>query len=941
LLLACAALALAAPAWAAPAAPAAGLIPVESFTLSNGLKVVFHIDRSDPVVAVALNAHVGSARELPGRTGFAHLFEHLFFLESENLGKGGLDKMSARIGGSGANGSTNRDMTDYFQTVPNDALEKLVWAEADKLGFFINTVTEPVLAKEKQVVKNEKRQAVDNQPYGHTSAVVAEALYPAGHPYSWEVIGSLKDLDAASLADVKQFYRRWYVPGNVTLVVAGDFDPKQARAWVEKYFAEIPAGAKSEPVAPRPAKLAATRSMLHEDAFAQLPELNMVWPAVPAFHEDTFALQVLAKLLTDGKEAPLNAVLIDEKKLTGEVAATADLGKLSGEWWLRVRAFDGVDLDAVKAAIGEGFARFERAGVDAAALERARTALEVELYGQIGSVLGKANWIARYDIYAGDPAFADRHVAAIRGVTAADVERAYRRHIKGRPHVATSFVPKGKAQLALAGATPAKVVEEAIVQGAEAEVDAAAAAAAYARTPSSFDRSVEPAAGARPEVRLPDVWQERLGNGLKLAGIADAELPVASFELAVEGGRKRDDAKRPGVAAMLARMFTRGTARRTPAELENALKSLGAEVEAQVEDEKFVIRGDTLARNFAATIDLVEEMLLEPRWDPAELELARAATLAEIQDERSQPAALAERAFELATYGPDSRFARSRLGTEASVKAVTMADLKSWHAANLAPNLARFAVAGAVEPPAVRQALADLGSRWPSREVAAMPFAAPPPPAKAQLFFYDVPGAKQSVFAFGYPAPRRAEPDYYPAVVMNYILGGGGFASRLTQQLREGKGYTYGIRSGFAGGRELGEFRIDSGVRSNATLEAAALTRDILKDYGATFTAADLEVTKSFLTKSRARSFETQEAKLGYLGNILDHGLPADYPRREQAVVDGMTVEGVRALAGQYLRPDAMRYVIVGDAATQAGRLEKLGYGAPVMVKDQVAAADR
>ena len=228
---------------AAAQAQAQGLIPTQQFTLRNGLKVIFHIDRSDPVVAVSLNAHVGSGRELPGRTGFAHLFEHLFFLDSENLGKGGLDRLSARIGGSGANGSTSRDITDYLQTVPKDALEKMIWAESDKLGYFINTVTEPVLAKEKQVVKNEKRQSVDNQPYGHVSSVIAENLYPAGHPYSWSVIGSLADLDAATLADVQSFYRRWYVPNNVVLVVAGDFDPAQARGWVEKYFGEYRRGA--------------------------------------------------------------------------------------------------------------------------------------------------------------------------------------------------------------------------------------------------------------------------------------------------------------------------------------------------------------------------------------------------------------------------------------------------------------------------------------------------------------------------------------------------------------------------------------------------------------------------------------------------------------------------------------------------------------------------
>jgi zinc protease len=935
--LAAPAAAFAAPAPAPAPAPALArsLIPVEQFTLPNGLKVVMHVDRSDPVVAVSLNAHVGSSREEPGRTGFAHMFEHLFFLDSENLGKGGLDKLSARIGGSGANGSTSRDITDYLQTVPKDALEKMIWAEADKLGFFINTVTEPVLAKEKQVVKNEKRQGVDNQPYGHTGTVVAENLYPAGHPYSWEVIGSLADLDAATLADVKQFYRRWYVPNNSVLVIAGDFDPPQARRWVEKYFGEIPRGAPVPGMTPRPAALKATKRLYHEDNFAQLPELTLAWPTVPALHPDSVSLEVLLELLTDGKKAPLSAVLVDEKKLTAEVNAQHYASKLAGEAYLIVRAFDEVDLDRVRAAIDEGFARFEKQGVDPAALERVKTAQEVALYGEIDSVLDKGSRIARYDLYTGDPAFADKHLAMIRSVTATDVLRVYDKYLKGRPHLATSFVPKGQPALALEGAGRAKVVEEAIVQGAEAEVDASKAAS-YQRTPSSFDRKVEPPYGERPNVVLPAVWQESLPNGLKAYGIEDQELPTAQFELSIRGGRLLDDINKPGAASLLARMLTRGTARRTPAELEDALKSLGAEIEVVARDEHLVLSGRTLARNFEKTMDLAEEILLEPLWDANELVVQKAATVSEIQSNRAEPNALAARAFDRVTYGDKHILSRDPLGTEASVAALTMDDLKRFHAANLAPNLANFRLVGAVERPRVAAALQDLGTRWSRREVRLPAYPAPQPPTASKVYFYNLPGAKQSIFAFGYPALRRADENYYPATVMNYILGGGGFASRLTQQLREGKGYTYGIRSGFEGGERDGRFLITSPVRSNVTLEAAQLTRSIVADLGRTYTPNDLEVTKSALTKSRARAFETSAAKLRYLANIADYGLPADYPKREQQVIDAMTVNGIQTLAARHLRPDAMTYVVVGDAATQAKRLEALGFGAPIMLNEAV-----
>jgi zinc protease len=927
---------------AAPAAQASAqkLMPVEQFTLPNGLKVIFHIDRSDPVVAVSLNAHVGSSREEPGRTGFAHMFEHLFFLNSENLGPGGLDAMSARIGGSGANGSTSRDITDYLQTVPSDALEKMIWAEADKLGFFINTVNDAVLAKEKQVVKNEKREGVDNRPYGHTLTVIAENLYPADHPYSWAVIGSLEDLDRATLADVRSFYSRWYVPNNVSLVISGDFDPAQARRWVEKYFGEFPRGPAIPAQKPRPAGLTATKKLFHEDNFAQLPQLTLSWPTPVAVDPDSYALETLFDLLTDGKDTPLHAVLVDERKLTGAVGAFENGGRLAGEMHLQVRAFKDVDLDRVQEAIDAGLARFEKEGVDAAALERAKTAREVQLYGALGSVLGKASRLARYDLYTGTADFADRDLALIRSVSAADVMRVYRRYIKDRPHVATSFVPKGQAELALAGSTRAAITEEAIVQGAEAEV-APVAVANVVRTPSKFDRTVEPPAGKAPVLNLPKVWQASFENGLAASGIESAEVPMADFELSVAGGRLRDSLDRPGTASLLARMMTRGTARLTPAELEEALKSLGAEVRVTAQDERFLISGRTLARNFGKTVDLVEEMLLEPRWDVEELSLAKAATVSAIQAQSAQPESVAQRLFEYVTYGDRHIYSRGPLGTEASVQATTMDDLKRWHAANLAPNLARFRVVGATGDRQVRAALADLGTRWKKRAVAPVAYARPEAPKQAKLYFYDIPGSKQSIFAFGYPGPRRADPDYYPAVTMNYILGGGSFASRLTQQLREGKGYTYGIRSGFTGGVENGIFSITSGVRSNVTLEAAQLTRSIMTDYATSFSEADLGVTKSFLTKSRARSFETPAAKLAYLAALGEYGLPGDYPHREQAIVDALTVEQVRSLAQRHVRPAAMTYVIVGDAATQAARLKDLGLGEPVMVKEKFDAANR
>lgn len=920
-----------------PAGEAPSLLPYESYTLDNGLTVIFHIDRSDPVVAVNLTAHVGSAREKPGRTGFAHLFEHLLFLESENLGPGGLDRLSARIGGSGANGSTSRDRTNYLQTVPNDALEKMIWAEADKLGWFINTVTEPVLEKEKQVVKNEKRQGVDNRPYGHTFYVLHKALYPEGHPYNWQVIGSLADLQAATVADVKEFFRAWYTPNNVTLTLTGDFDPDQARAWIEHYFAEIPRGPDITPITPQPGFVEDTVRLYHEDNFAQLPQLTMTWPTVEQYHPDSYPLAVLSELLTDGKEAPLNEVLIDEAQVAASVASFIYDSELAGEMLLQVSAFSGTDLDDVDAALADGFARFESEPISDEALQRVKVRQELNFYRALNGVLGKGAQLAQYSIFAGDAGYIDEDLARLQAVTADDVRRVYETYIKDKPHVAASFVPKGAADLALEGSTEAEVVIEPIVQGAEAAVDPTSNAD-YEPTPSLIDRTVEPPYGASPELATPEVWEGETANGIKVFGISDSELPLVRFSLVVEGGHLMDRPETAGTANLLAEILTKGTATKTPAELDNAFALLGADVTVDVFNESFEINGETLARNFEATLALVEEALLEPRWDETEFDLAVSRTRDTIQAQSAQPNAIATRAYNLVTYGDDSMRARSALGSESNLAAITLDDLKQWKRANLSPHLASFRVVGDVADADVMAALEGLSSRWQYQDVTLPLAEMPDAPEQSTVYFYDVPGASQSVFRFGYPALKRTDADYDLAGVMNYRLGGGGFASRLTQELREGKGYTYGIGSSFSGTEQVGTFLVGSGVRSNVTLEAASLVRDIMSDYADTFTENDLNVTQSFFTKSQARRFESLGAKLNILSDVADYDLPYDYVAQQVAEVEALNVDDVQALAREHIRPEAMNFVIVGDAETQLPRLTELGYGDIVVINERVDA---
>jgi zinc protease len=916
-------------------------VEYQKFTLPNGLEVIFHIDRSDPVVAVALTAHVGSAREKAGRTGFAHLFEHLLFLESENLGKGGLDKMSARIGGSGANGSTSRDRTNYFQTVPKDALEKMLWAEADKLGWFINTVTDPVLAKEKQVVKNEKRQSYDNSPYGYTSEVVNHALYPADHPYNWEVIGSLEDLDNATVADVKEFFRRWYVPNNVTLVVAGDFDPVQAKKWVEKYFNEIKRGEDTPPMPKRPGVLKETVKLYHEDNFASLPEMTRTWPTVERYHPDSYPLAVLAQYLSEGKKAPFYQVLVEGKKLTADVGMSNDGSELAGEFTLSVRAFADKDLDEVSAAADEAFAKFEKEGISAKDLTRIKAGQETQFYNSLSSVLGKGFNLAQYNIFAKDPGFIEKDIQNILAVTPADVTRVYQKYIKAKPYVATSFVPKGKPALALEGSTKADVVEEKIVQGAENAVDPNVKAE-YQRTPSTFDRSVEPAYGPAPTIMTPAIWEGKLGNGMRVLGIQNTEVPLVQFQIVIPGGLIRDDIKKVGVANLTARMMTQGTQKKTPQELEEAIQQLGATINVIPGTEEITVSVNTLAKNYDATLALVQEILLQPRWDAKEFDLLKQSTISQISQQQANPNAIAQNQYNLLIYGKNSVRSRNILGTIDSVNAITLDDLKAYYANNISPTDARMNYVGSLGKAKILASLKGIDAGWPKQEsindgengdVPTAFYRGPGPEARSAVYFYDVPDAKQSVIRVGYPALSQAEKDFYPATVMNYILGGGGFASRLTQELRETKGYTYGINSSFSGSNTYGPFTVASGVRSNVTLEAAQLIKSILADYPKTFTAKDLETTQGFLIKSNARAFETAQAKLNMLDNIGKYGWKYDYVKEREQIVKGMTVKQISDLANKYLDPNRMIWLIVGDAKTQLPRLKELGFGDPVLIQ--------
>jgi len=907
-------------------------IGYEKYTLDNGLEVILHTDHSDPVVAVASIFHVGSSREETGKTGFAHFFEHMSFNDSENVPRGANRKYIAELGGS-RNGGTWTDGTIYYEVVPTDALEKIFWIDSDRMGYMINTVTEAALEREKQVVKNEKRQRVDNAPYGHTGYVIRKNLYPEGHPYSWTVIGSLEDLQNATLDDVKTFYERWYGANNATLVVAGDFDPELVKKQIEQWFGEMRRGPDVHNNSPMPVTLSETKKLWYPDNFAKLPELRMVFPTVEQYHPDSYPLDVLGRVLAGTKRAPLYQVIVEEKKLAPEVRAGNSSDELAGEFTLRVRALAGVELDKVAAAIEEGLARFEENGFPETELTRIKAELETGFYEGLSGVLNKAFQLATYNEYAGDPGFASEEIKRMQAVTREDVIRVYDKYLRGKHFVQTSFVPKDTPELAISGAQLADVVEEQVVQGAEAEVSQGEEAD-YVMTPSSFDRS-EPPLSAPPVLKVPKIWSHSLVNGIEVTGIEDNEVPLVTFSLILPGGQWLDAPERVGAASLLAKLSMQGTLNRTAAELEEAIGLLGADIRINAGMEALTLTAMTLERNLEKTISLVEEILLQPRWDEAEFERLRREAEANIISAEGNPGALASRAMARVLYGADHPYGIPMGGISESVAAMTLDDLKEWHATRLTPVGAKLQMVGAVSSERAIAALSSLAQKWTGEALNMPEYPLPEAAAGQTVYFIDVPGSKQSVIRVGKRAVMSNEDDYARLDFANERLGGGSSA-RLMQLLRIEKGYTYGAYSGLRRTiYNLSPWAAVTSVRANVTLESLQLIREQISNYAATFTDEDADVTKNQVIKRNSRAFETLQAKAALLNRIARQNLPHDIVEREQAMLSQMSMSDFHRVIDQYLEEEEMVWIVVGDGETQRKALSDFGYGEPVELDRQ------
>ncbi|GAA3938080.1 pitrilysin family protein [Hymenobacter algoricola] len=894
------------------------VIPYEKYVLANGLTLIVTEDHSDPLAHVDVTYHVGSAREQIGKSGFAHFFEHMMFEGSDHAPQGMFDKYVIGSGGTN-NGSTNRDRTNYYETIPNNQLERALWLEADRMGYLLDAVTQPRFEVQRATVKNERGQNYDNRPYGLASEYVSKTLYPYGHPYSWLTIGYLADLDRSNVQDLKNFFLRWYGPNNATLTVGGDVQPAQVVAMAEKYFGSIKRGpAVKNNVLPTP-RLTQDRYVSYQDN-VRFPMLQLVFPTVPQNHPDEVALDALAAIIGGGKNSLLYKNLIKNQRAVQARAGhpTAELG---GEFNITAQAFPGKGLDSLEYRVRQSLTEFERRGVTDEDLLRFKASRESQLVSSLSSVNGKVSTLAENQTYTGNPNYLTVQVKRLRALTKADVQRVYGQYIKGKKAVVLSVLPKA------GGTAPARpdnfTVSPAGYQAPADEYQGLS----YVKGQDSFDRNVVPAAGTNPVVTVPTLWQEGFANGLRVMGTRNTEVPAVNMLLTIRGGHRlaQNDQAKAGVAALTAAMLNEGTQKYTGEQMAAALERLGSSITVSPGADNTTVQVQSLTKNLPATLALLEEKLMRPRFDPADFARLKKQTLESIANQATQPVVIANNTYNALLYGPGDIMAVPVAGTTTTVQSLTLDDVKQFYQQYYAPNLAHLVIVGDVNQQDVLPRLAFLKA-WPRQKVT-LPAGNPgPQPDKTRLYFVNKDGAAQSEIRIGYLAlPYDATGDYYRAYLANYLLGGE-FTSRINRNLREDKGYTYGAYSGFRGTRYVGPFTAQAGVRADATTAALVEFQKELKNFRNGITDEELKTLQTSVGQSDALRYETGPQKAAFLARLLEYDLQPDFVQQQNAILRGLKKEDVQATAQKVLPLDQMYMVVVGDRDKVFPGITELGY---------------
>ncbi|MFN6963860.1 MAG: M16 family metallopeptidase [Pyrinomonadaceae bacterium] len=877
-------------------------IQFERYTLPNGLQVILHVDRKLPVVHVNQWFHVGSANEKPGRSGFAHLFEHMMFQGSKNASKDYftyVEAAGANLFEGGVNGTTDQDRTNYFATVPSGNLENLLWVEADRLATLPDALTKQKLDNQRDVVKNERRQGLENQPYGRWFKLVAENVFPLGHPYHNDVIGIHEDLTAASEEDVKDFFRTYYTPNNMSLVIAGDFDPAEAKRLVEKYFGTIPPG----PALDRPAKAAVSlTSEKIVNVRDRVPQERtyFAWPTAAYFDPGDAELELAATILTDGLSARLNKALIYDRQLASNVAGFQSGQPLAGWFALWATARPGSDMRQIEQIVTDEIERLAKEGPTPAELERAKTKWEFNFVSgleRIGGFGGKSDLLNQYNTYLGEPGKFEDDLARHRGVTIESLKAAVDKYLNTRNRVLVRFRPEPSSKA----------------------------------SDIAVDRTKEPALGGDKPFRAPDVKTAKLDNGLEIYVVEKPEIPKVSLTLATRAGSVADPAGKNGTAGLTARLLRRGTKSRTALQIDELAGDLGTSISSGAQREYAGVSSQVLKRNLGRTLELIADVVTNPTFAQEEFDREKKQTLDNLAQTASNPNAVASRVAQMIAFGREHPYGRAALPS--TVQAITRDDLVRFHQTYWKPGSSALVLVGDITlAEATAMAKQHFGG-WSggAAPAAAIPPAQPMPAGK--VYLVDRPGAAQTVIGQILRAPERRSPDYYALTLANAVYGGG-FGTRLNLNLREDKGYSYGVFAFPSLYTKGGTWIASGGVQTNKTKESAVEFMKELKFIAGEKPISETEFTTARLARTRgyAQQFEAYDRVAGQIVDLWVVGLPMAGLQAETDELNKISLAAANAAAAKYAAPAGASLLLVGDLSKIEAGIRELDLGEIVIL---------
>ena len=886
-------------------------VNVEKYTLPNGLEVILSQDRRLPIVAVNLWYHVGPANEEAGRTGFAHLFEHMMFQSSKNVPADAHLRMLEAAGASDLNGTTDYDRTNYFETVPSNQLELALWLESDRMGYLLEKLDQKMLSNQQGVVRNERRQSVENQPYGMAEEILVQTLFPKGHPYYGNVIGSHEDIQAAKLQDVQRFFQQYYAPNNASLSIVGDLDSGATKKLVEKYFGTLKRGPDVPAIKVDTPKITAERRKV-VPARVELPKVYMAWLTSPIFKPGDAEADITADILGGGRSSRLYKKLVYEKQIAQNVSALQYSLTLGSVFQIEATARPGHTVDELEKALDEELAALRAQPPTAQEIERARNTIETDIVGGLEQVGGVANRLNSYNHYLDNPDFLQQDVQRYRGVTAAAVQAFARDQLQNSARVVLHAVPGNPPELA--------AVPEA------QEPKGGAVGTGVAINADEPWRQEIPKPGPTHTVELKTPVSETLPNGLTLILDERKELPIVAANLVFRTGSDANPAQRPGLANFVSAMLDEGTATRKALQIADETAQLGASLNTASSMDATTVSGRSLSKNFGATLNLMADIVLRPSFPAEEIDRQRAQRLGQLVQQRDNPAQVAAIVTAVSLYGDRHPYGFTEIGTEESVKSISRDDMVAFWKQNFVPNNAALVVSGDITM-ADLKAIADKAFGGWARGTPVQPALGTPATTPAKIVLVDKPGTNQTQVRVATIGAPRSSPDFRPMQVMNMALGGL-FASRINMNLREAHAYTYGANSQFVFRRSAGPFQVASAVRMEAT--APALTEIFKEIRGMAdkpMSDEELKAAKTSMVNSLPGAFETTLDAVGNFSNVYLYDLGLDYYTKYAEQVNAVTSDQALAMAKKYLGPDRLIVVAVGDRAKIESSLRALKLG--------------